>query len=121
MHDLPLSAQSFDQVLLMHALSYAERPARVLEEAARVLRPGGALVGLTLALHAHEAAVRQYSHVQMGFDPEGLRATAEAAGFEVTLCAVTAREKRAPHFEVITLHGLRREGALREASGGEVR
>ena len=121
MHDLPLSAQSFDQVLLMHALSYAERPARVLEEAARVLRPGGALVGVTLAPHAHEAARRQYSHVQMGFDPEELRATAEAAGFEVTLCAVTSREKRAPHFEVITLHGLRREGPLLEGAGGGFR
>ena len=118
MHELPLEAESVDQVLLMHALSYAERPARVLEEAARVLRPGGALVGVTLASHAHEAAARQYSHVQMGFDPEQLRAMAGAAGFDVTLCSITSREKRAPHFEVVTLHGHRSAG---EGAGETVR
>jgi ArsR family transcriptional regulator len=44
----------------------------------------------------------------MGFEPERLRAMAEAAGFQVTLCSITSREKRAPHFEVITLHARRK-------------
>jgi ArsR family transcriptional regulator len=108
MHELPLAERSHDQVLLMHALSYAEAPGRVLDEAARVLRPGGALIGVTLAAHAHEAAARQYSHVQLGFTPAELRADLERAGFDVSLCEVTSRERRAPHFEVITLHARRR-------------
>ncbi len=111
MHDLPLHDASFDQVLLMHALSYAEAPDRVLAEAARVLRPGGALVGVTLASHAHEAAARQYGHVQLGFGAADLRARLERAGFEVSLCEVSSRERRAPHFEAITLHATRRAEA----------
>lgn len=108
MHALPLPDASHDQLLLMHALSYAEAPDRVLAEAARVLRPAGALAGVTLAAHAHGAAARQYSHAQMGFDAEELRARVERAGFDVSLCEVTSRERRAPHFEVITLHAVRR-------------
>jgi ArsR family transcriptional regulator len=38
---LPFSSASFDDVLVFHTLTYAERPARLLAECARVLRPGG--------------------------------------------------------------------------------
>ncbi len=111
MHDLPLGDASFDQVLLMHALSYAERPDSVLAEAARVLRPGGSLIGVTLSAHDHEGAARQYGHVQMGFRADDLRERLACAGFDVSLCEVTSREKRVPHFEAITLHARKRPDA----------
>jgi ArsR family transcriptional regulator len=41
---LPQSARSFDVVLIDRALAGAERPAAALQEAARVLRPGGRIV-----------------------------------------------------------------------------
>jgi Methylase involved in ubiquinone/menaquinone biosynthesis len=41
MHTLPFTAASFDLVVLMHALTYADKPAQAVAEAARVLRPGG--------------------------------------------------------------------------------
>src|SRR3546814_17094808 len=43
MHALPFPEPRFDLVVLMHALTYAERPAAAVAEAARVLRPGGRL------------------------------------------------------------------------------
>ena len=50
-HDLPFADASFDDVLVFHTLTYAERPNRVLAECARVLRPGGRLVVLCLDEH----------------------------------------------------------------------
>ncbi|MBK6940050.1 MAG: metalloregulator ArsR/SmtB family transcription factor [Planctomycetes bacterium] len=104
MHALPFRTASFDQVVLMHALTYAATPDAVLREAARVLRPGGTLVGATLKKHAHHADVEPYDHVWLGFDPSDLEARLRAAGFAVELCAVTSREPKKPHFEVITIH-----------------
>src|SRR5690606_41852300 len=43
MHALPFKDASFDLVVLMHALTYAARPAQACAAAALVLRPGARL------------------------------------------------------------------------------
>jgi ArsR family transcriptional regulator len=126
MHELPFEAASFDQVMLMNCLTFARSPSRALAEAARVLRPGGALAGVTLKAHRHEIAAVTYSHVRFGFEPRELRAMLEAAGFLVDACDVTSRERRPPHFEVISIHARRLGGdtaarPAREADGGAPR
>jgi len=103
MQALQFPTASFDLVLLMHALTYAERPAQAVAEAARVLRPGGRLVATCLGKHEHRAAVTPYGHVNLGFSARELRKHAEKAGLEVTVCEPVTREKRPPHFEVLTL------------------
>lgn len=103
MQALQFPAASFDLVLLMHALTYAERPGQAVAEAARVLRPGGRLVATCLGKHEHRAAVTPYGHVNLGFSARELRKHAEKAGLEVTVCEPVTREKRPPHFEVLTL------------------
>lgn len=118
MHALPFRDGAFDQVLLMNALTYSAEPARVFAEAARVLRPAGQLVGVTLKQHGHRAAAQRFNHLQLGFAAGDLERWLGAAGFQVELCAVTSRERRRPHFEVITLHAARaRRG--REAPSAE--
>jgi ubiquinone/menaquinone biosynthesis C-methylase UbiE len=104
MHALPFEAARFDAVLLMSALPYARNPAAVMVEAARVLRPGGLLVGATLRAHEHQSAVARYNHVNQGFEPEAVSAMLTAAGLAVELCDVTSTERRLPHFEVVTFH-----------------
>ncbi len=103
MHALDVGAQRFDLVLLMHALTYSDRPALVVAEAARVLRSGGRLLIATLARHAHRTAVAPFDHRNLGFTPEELRAFAAGAGLEVVSCERIMREGKAPHFEVISL------------------
>lgn len=103
MHALPFDGPRFDLVLLMHALTYAEKPAVAVAEAARVLRPGGRVLATCLARHEHKAAVQPYGHVNLGFTPRELRKYAEKAGLTVQVCEVVTREKRPPHFEVISL------------------
>ncbi len=108
MHRLPFDAGCFDQALLMSALVHTRRPAAALAELARVLVPGGVLVGTTLDRHPHHAAVAQYDHVSHGAAPDELARLLEAAGFEVALCELTSRERRAPHLGVVTFHARRR-------------
>jgi ArsR family transcriptional regulator len=107
MHALPFRDGSFDQVLLLACLGYADDPARTVAEAARVLKPGGDVVAVTLRKHDHKDVVVRYDHVQMGFDVGQLRRWFEAAGLTVELCDVTSREARSPHFSVVTVHASR--------------
>lgn len=105
MHALPFEDGHFDLVVLMHALTYAERPQVAVAEAARVLRPGGRLLLSSLAKHEHRAAVEAYSHVNLGFSDKELRRFVEKAGLTITASETVTREKRPPHFEVISLIG----------------
>lgn len=103
MHALPFEAGSFDLVVLMHALTYAEQPAQAVAEAARVLRPGGRLLLTSLARHEHRGAVEAFGHVNLGFAEKDLQKFAARAGFEIVSCQTVTRERRPPHFEVIAL------------------
>ena len=103
MHALELGDQRFDLVLMLHALTYAEDPAGAIAEAARMLRPGGRLLAATLGRHDHRAAVEPFDHRNLGFGSDQLEGFARAAGLEVLNCSRLSRERKAPHFEVISL------------------
>jgi ArsR family transcriptional regulator len=107
MHALPFPDASFDLVVLMHALTYAERPAQAVAEAGRVLRRGGRLLLSSLARHEHRGVVEAYGHVNLGFAQKDLRRFAEKAGLAIANCETVTREKRPPHFEVISLTGIK--------------
>ena len=104
MHELPFDDATFDAVMFMNGLPYASDPAHALAEAARVLRSGGVLTGVTLEEHQHERVTRAYGHLNEGSTPEGLRRSLEGAGVRVDRCEITSREARPPHFRVITFH-----------------
>lgn len=100
-HDLPLKAASFDSVIVFHTLTYAAHPARVLEECARVLRPGGRIVVLTLNQHKQQEVTAPYGERHPGFAPRALRSLLSRAGFAVASCEVASREAKKPHFQVV--------------------
>ena len=108
MHALPLKDNSFDLVVLMHALTYSAQPAQAVAEAARVLRRGGRVLLSSLARHEHRAVVAAYGHVNLGFTLKELRKFAEKAGLEVASAETVTRERRPPHFEVISLIGTKK-------------
>ena len=107
MHAMPLADASFDQVLLLNVLTYAERPADVLAEAFRVLRPGGQFVLVTLDRHSHPEISSTYQHVNHGFSPSVVRELLETTGFSISACEVSSRERRKPYFQVVTAYGER--------------
>jgi ArsR family transcriptional regulator len=101
-HDLPFEDASFDHVMLFNVLTQATTPSRVLAEAARVLRDEGGVAVVTLASHNHADITASYGDVHPGFSTAQLRRTLHKAGLAVDTCEITCREKRAPHFEIIT-------------------
>jgi len=107
MHALPFADASFDLVVLMHALTYAAKPAQAVAEAARVLKRGGRLLLSSLARHEHRAVVEAYGHVNLGFGDKDLRRFAEKAGLKIASSETVTRERRPPHFEVISLIGVK--------------
>jgi len=103
MHALDLGERRFDLVLMLHALTYAEHPAKAVAEASRLLRPGGRLLAVTLGQHGHRAVVEPFDHRNLGFSQEDLSSYARRAGLEDISCTRLSRERKAPHFEVISL------------------
>ena len=103
MHALELGERRFDLVLMLHALTYAEQPAKAVAEASRLLRPGGRLLAVTLGRHDHRAVVEPFDHRNLGFSQDELSGFARGAGLEDISCTRLSRERKAPHFEVISL------------------
>ncbi|GAB6197017.1 ArsR/SmtB family transcription factor [Lysobacter xanthus] len=103
MHALPFDDAQFDLVALMHALTYADEPARAVAEAGRVLRPGGRLLLTSLAKHEHRSVVEAFGHVNLGFSDRELQRFATRAGLDVVSSGTVTRERRPPHFEVISV------------------
>lgn len=100
-HALPFRAASFDAVLVFHTLTYAERPAEALAECARVLRPEGRLVLLSLDHHEQQEITAPYGELHPGFSPRALRALLSRAGLDVLASQIACREAKKPHFEVV--------------------
>lgn len=101
-HELPFGDRSFDRVMLFNVLTQVRSPEQVLAEASRVLRGGGAAAIVTLGPHTHADVSASYNDVHPGFAPVRLRRLLGRAGLQVDTCATTSREKRPPHFEVVT-------------------
>lgn len=107
MNVLPLAPKSFDQVVLMHALTYTRTPEQVIGRAAELLRPGGSLLVATLDRHDHAIAEEAYDHVNRGMAPPTLRAALEAAGLAVGWCDIACQEGRPPYFKVVVARAQR--------------
>jgi len=104
-HALPFAAGSFDSVLVFHTLTYAEHPAVVLHECARVLRPGGRIVVLCLDQHQHHEITSRYGELHPGFSPRQVRRLIEATGLVVRSAEVACRESKKPHLQVVLAVG----------------
>src|SRR3984957_4392921 len=82
MYQLPLPDASFDAVVIHQVLHYADRPAAVIAEAARVLRPGGLLVVVDFAPHVLEFLRVEHAHHRLGFADAEVAEWCREAGLE---------------------------------------
>ena len=115
MYDLPWPARSFDAVTIHHVLHFAERPAAMIAEAGRVLRPGGRLVVVDFAPHSLEALRQEHAHRRLGFaDREVLDWLAEAG-----LVPGRVRHLRGKALTVSIWEAKRREEAERRIAWSE--
>lgn len=101
----PIDPGSVDLVILSQALHHASDPARAIQSAHKILRPGGSLWMLDLMKHKFERAHELYGDRWLGFAESDLHHWLEAAGFKKIEISVVAREEEEPHFETILAGG----------------
>ena len=82
MYRLALPDASFDTVVIHQVLHYADRPAAVIAEAARVLRPNGVLVVVDFAPHTLEFLRDDHAHRRLGFADSEVAEWHNVAGLE---------------------------------------
>ena len=82
MYALPFPSMSLDVVSIHQVLHYAEDPAAVLREAARVLTPGGTALIVDFAPHDLVELRREHAHVHLGFADNQVAGWLAAAGLE---------------------------------------
>ncbi len=73
MYSLPLPDGGFDIAVLQMVLHHAEDPQVAVNEAARVLRPGGMLVIVDLGAHDRADIAQRYAHRRQGFNDTEVR------------------------------------------------
>ncbi|HEY3755176.1 MAG TPA: metalloregulator ArsR/SmtB family transcription factor [Opitutaceae bacterium] len=110
---VPLPDHSVDLAILSQALHHAQRPQTAINEAFRILRPGGQILVLDLNEHAFEKARDLYADLWLGFKEKTLHGFLQKAGFSQIDIAIVAREAAEPHFETILA------GAVSPPASGE--
>ncbi len=71
-NDLPVADAAADFAILHQVLHFAQHPAKVVAEAARILAPGGHLLVADFAPHDQEELRRDFAHARLGFDDDTL-------------------------------------------------
>lgn len=80
---LPLVSRAADNVVLHQVLHYAQQPAAAINEAGRLLVPGGRLLIVDFAPHDREELRTSDAHVRLGFDDDQIQGWFEAAGLKL--------------------------------------
>ena len=108
LEELPLKDEEAEIALLHQSLHHALHPQRAVEEAWRILKPGGRVVILDLLRHGFEEARELYADVWLGFSQVDLSQMLANAHFSSADITVVHREEEAPHFETVMAVAMKR-------------
>jgi ubiquinone/menaquinone biosynthesis C-methylase UbiE len=101
MEEVPIANGEVDLVFFSQSLHHALHPERAIEEAARILTPGGRIVLLDLVKHRFEEARELYADEWLGFSEVELEAMLEKAGFTGVQTSVVHKEPETPQFQTL--------------------
>lgn len=102
---VPLPDASVELAILSQALHHAQHPQTAINEAFRILRPGGQLLLLDLKAHTFEQARELYADVWLGFSENTLHGLLRQSGFENVEVSTVSRETEEPRFETLLASG----------------
>jgi ubiquinone/menaquinone biosynthesis C-methylase UbiE/DNA-binding transcriptional ArsR family regulator len=105
--DVPLADRSVDLAILSQALHHATHPQTAVDEACRILKPGGQLLVLDLKEHTFEKARELYGDLWLGFKESALHGFLKKAGFQQVEVTAVAREAVEPRFETLLASGVK--------------
>jgi len=95
LESLPIDGDRLDVATLMLVLHHVPEPAQALNEAARVVKPGGRVLIVDMLPHERENYRQQMGHVWLGFSEEQMKRMLEASGFENVRVVALAPDARA--------------------------
>lgn len=104
---VPLPDRSVDLAILSQALHHASHPQSAVDEAFRILKPGGQLLVLDLREHNFEKAHELYGDLWLGFKESALHGFLKKAGFQKVEVTAVAREEAEPNFETLLASGMK--------------
>jgi ubiquinone/menaquinone biosynthesis C-methylase UbiE len=105
--EVPLKDESVDLALLSQALHHAQHPEAAVQEAFRILQPGGELIIIDLLEHQFEKARELYADIWLGFSENKLYQFLKNAGFRKIEVTVVACESMEPNFQTVLASGVK--------------
>jgi ubiquinone/menaquinone biosynthesis C-methylase UbiE/DNA-binding HxlR family transcriptional regulator len=105
MEDVPIGAGEVELAFFSQSLHHALHPQRALQEAARILAPGGRVAVLDLARHRFEEARELYADEWLGFTESELETMLVHAGFTQIETTLVDKEAEPPYFQTLLAVG----------------